>query len=63
MPCDKYLLMLESDNARLPRPANCSDAVYALMTECWRRNPEERPVWDRIVARMDRLHKGEDSQI
>nr|XP_047123959.1 uncharacterized protein LOC101239033 isoform X4 [Hydra vulgaris] len=28
---------------RLPKPDNCSDAVYTLMLKCWETNPDDRP--------------------
>lgn len=45
---------------RLPRPASCPAEVYALMLECWRSSPEERPAFAALQETLDaarrRLH-------
>ncbi|XP_037665409.1 non-receptor tyrosine-protein kinase TNK1 isoform X3 [Choloepus didactylus] len=40
-----YLILqrLEKDRARLPRPALCSRALYALALRCWAPHPADRP--------------------
>ncbi|XP_006873403.1 PREDICTED: tyrosine-protein kinase Srms [Chrysochloris asiatica] len=45
---------------RLPRPAACPAEVYALMLECWKSSPEERPTFtvlqEKLSASYRRLH-------
>ncbi|XP_072048570.1 tyrosine-protein kinase receptor Tie-1-like [Amphiura filiformis] len=39
-----------SEGYRMPKPASLDNAVYHLMTECWNKNPEERPSFAHIAA-------------
>ena len=39
-------------HARLPLPAGCPPALSALMAECWRRAPEERPSFAQVLPRL-----------
>lgn len=38
---------------RLPRPASCPAEVYALMLECWRSGPEERPAFATLQEKLN----------
>ena len=37
---------------RFPRPEECPDNVYELITQCWSDFPPKRPTFDNIVERM-----------
>ena len=39
-------------HARLPLPAGCPPALSALIDECWRRAPEERPSFAQVLPRL-----------
>ena len=34
---------------RLPKPADCPDDVYNIMTKCWAADPTERPSFSKII--------------
>ncbi|ETN59928.1 hypothetical protein AND_008464 [Anopheles darlingi] len=38
---------------RLERPENCTAEVYALMLQCWREDPAERPTFEQISKQLD----------
>jgi hypothetical protein len=42
-------------HARLPLPPGCPPALAALMSECWRRAPEERPAFAHVLPRLRAL--------
>uniref|UniRef100_H0WZA0 Tyrosine-protein kinase n=1 Tax=Otolemur garnettii TaxID=30611 RepID=H0WZA0_OTOGA len=42
---------------RLPRPAACPREVYALMLDCWRASPDERPTFTALQEKLHTLHQ------
>ncbi|CAH0713171.1 unnamed protein product, partial [Brenthis ino] len=40
---------------RMPRPPNCSTALYDLMLSCWNERPRARPTFSELHARLDDL--------
>uniref|UniRef100_M3YAC9 Tyrosine-protein kinase n=1 Tax=Mustela putorius furo TaxID=9669 RepID=M3YAC9_MUSPF len=42
---------------RLPRPAPCPAEVYALMLECWKGSPEERPAFAALQEKLSAAHR------
>lgn len=45
---------------RMPKPGHLDDDIYALMTECWDKEPDRRPTFEsisRIVKRLENCHK------
>lgn len=47
---------------RLPQPAGCDAAVYAVMEDCWQREPSRRPEMQELVARFRQLLEVEDKK-
>ena len=43
---------LERGN-RLEKPELCPYEIYGIMTDCWRRNPMERPTFQRLKLRLE----------
>nr|XP_054760060.1 tyrosine kinase receptor Cad96Ca-like [Lytechinus pictus] len=40
---------------RLPRPEHCSQDIYDLMKECWAYDPDERPTFSKVKARLENM--------
>ncbi|XP_028967596.1 proto-oncogene tyrosine-protein kinase receptor Ret [Galendromus occidentalis] len=40
---------------RMYQPDNCSDQLYAVMRDCWRPDPNERPSFRLLAQKFDRL--------
>uniref|UniRef100_A0A8C5HYW1 Tyrosine-protein kinase n=1 Tax=Gouania willdenowi TaxID=441366 RepID=A0A8C5HYW1_GOUWI len=38
---------------RMPKPDNCPDGLYNIMTVCWRENPEDRPTFEYLRCVLD----------
>ena len=47
---------------RLPRPDNCPADVYALMQDCWRWAPGERPNFIDVHKRLETALLGSQSK-
>ena len=43
---------LERGN-RLEKPSLCPDKIYTIMTDCWKREPMERPTFKHLKSRLD----------
>ncbi|XP_068755364.1 myoblast growth factor receptor egl-15-like isoform X3 [Montipora capricornis] len=50
---NKQLLENLKAGYRLEKPDMCTDPVYALMTDCWNQDPDERPSFQRLYKRLD----------
>lgn len=50
------LLMHLAEGNRLDQPGNCSDHLYELMNACWKEDPEDRPGFADIVAKLEPSH-------
>ena len=46
-----------SEGYQLSIPQNCPDEVYAMMLDCWRVKPKERPSFKNIFESLDELLK------
>ena len=46
-----------SNGYRLSLPQNCPDEVYAVMLDCWRVEPKERPSFKNLFETLDDLLK------
>lgn len=33
---------------RMPKPANCTEALYEVMRTCWHEGPEKRPTFEHL---------------
>jgi serine/threonine protein kinase len=42
---------------RLLRPVNCPDHLYSIMKECWSQDPNIRPTFEALKAKLDNLVK------
>ncbi|NP_001290243.1 tyrosine-protein kinase Lck [Larimichthys crocea] len=40
-------------NYRMPKPDNCSDGLYNVMSLCWRENPEDRPTFEYLRSVLE----------
>ncbi|XP_068728102.1 uncharacterized protein [Montipora capricornis] len=49
----KQLLESLKRGYRLEKPDMCTNHVYALMTDCWNQDPDERPSFQRLYRRLD----------
>ncbi|XP_017567920.1 tyrosine-protein kinase Lyn-like [Pygocentrus nattereri] len=38
---------------RMPRPENCPNKLYEIMTSCWKAEPEERPTFDYMQSILE----------
>lgn len=52
----------EDKNFIHPKPADCSDVLYSLLTDCWKREPVDRPSFEDILTRLGRI-MNESSQL
>lgn len=50
-----HLIELLKNNGRLPRPEGCPDEIYAIMTECWNNNVNQRPSFRDLSLRVDQI--------
>jgi len=46
--CDAVL-----EGYRLPKPSNCPDRLYKLMTQCWQKEPKDRPSFEEIYDELE----------
>ena len=47
---------------RMPRPENCPEGLYNVMTRCWKNRPEERPTFEYIQSVLDDFYTATESQ-
>ncbi|XP_037668327.1 tyrosine-protein kinase HCK isoform X2 [Choloepus didactylus] len=47
---------------RMPRPEHCPEALYSIMTRCWKNRPEERPTFEYIQSVLDDFYTATESQ-
>nr|XP_054761151.1 tyrosine-protein kinase receptor Tie-1-like [Lytechinus pictus] len=40
---------------QMPRPRHCAQEVYAVMTDCWAKDPTNRTNFDRILKDLERI--------
>lgn len=52
---NRELFKLLKSGYRMDKPAICSDALYELMLDCWRADPEERPSFEQLITRMEQM--------
>lgn len=48
------------DGYRMPKPSHLDDEIYALMSECWKKEANDRPTFEFIsstIGRLQRCHK------
>ena len=48
MPLTQVAIGVAKEGLRLEQPAECPDALYALMHQCWQHNPEDRVRFETI---------------
>lgn len=41
-----------TEGYRLERPDECPDAVYSIMLSCWHADPEQRPTFASLKAKL-----------
>ncbi|KXJ23083.1 Fibroblast growth factor receptor 3 [Exaiptasia diaphana] len=54
IPLEKLFELLKS-GYRMEKPVNCDDNMYAIMLECWRDDPFQRPTFTQLVKEMDAM--------
>ncbi|XP_043753890.1 proto-oncogene tyrosine-protein kinase receptor Ret-like [Cervus elaphus] len=52
IPPERLFNLLKTDY-RMERPDNCSEEMYSLMLQCWKREPDKRPVFADISKDLD----------
>ncbi|MFH4974475.1 hypothetical protein AB6A40_001184 [Gnathostoma spinigerum] len=53
---DKDLLNYLQEGSRLEKPASCSNEIYDVMMECWKRNPADRPSFTYLCEYLSELN-------
>ncbi|XP_077870154.1 tyrosine-protein kinase-like [Saccoglossus kowalevskii] len=38
---------------RMPKPRNCIEKMYTLMTDCWKKDPSSRPSYEQIIRTLE----------
>jgi len=38
---------------RHPQPADCPDALYAIMRDCWKKDAQQRPTFEYLFQTLD----------
>lgn len=59
----KDLVATLESGYRMPKPPNCSDALYKAMMACWEMDPKDRPTFASLRDRMERLHAVERGEM
>ncbi|CDQ71938.1 unnamed protein product [Oncorhynchus mykiss] len=47
---------------RMPRPENCPNELYDIMTTCWKSKPDDRPTFDYIQSVLDDFYTATEGQ-
>ncbi|KAM9427135.1 tyrosine-protein kinase Lyn-like [Salvelinus alpinus] len=47
---------------RMPRPGNCPNELYDIMTTCWKSKPDDRPTFDYIQSVLDDFYTATEGQ-
>uniref|UniRef100_A0A8C8GIT4 Tyrosine-protein kinase n=1 Tax=Oncorhynchus tshawytscha TaxID=74940 RepID=A0A8C8GIT4_ONCTS len=47
---------------RMPRPENCPNELYDIMTSCWKSKPDDRPTFDYIQSVLDDFYTATEGQ-
>ena len=48
---------------RMEQPDSCPHEFYAIMTDCWKRNPDERPFFSQLVHRTEQIITDRSGQV
>ncbi|XP_071800220.1 scavenger receptor cysteine-rich type 1 protein M130-like isoform X2 [Asterias amurensis] len=59
---ESMVLRLE-DGYRMPKPSNCDENIYDLMTQCWQEDPGDRPSFKKLVSILTRMTTGNTDQV
>jgi hypothetical protein len=51
----QQLVALLSDCVRMEKPDYCPAEIYVIMLECWNENPKERPSFEVLYAKLQKL--------
>lgn len=54
VPFEKLCDLL-NDGYRMEKPVNCTEQLYRLMSDCWKRDPSSRPTFSAIVSELSQL--------
>jgi len=46
-----------SSGYRMPKPSDCPEEIYELMTSCWNADPKSRPTFKQLYDSIDRMYK------
>ncbi|XP_078344448.1 uncharacterized protein LOC144630040 [Oculina patagonica] len=52
---NKELYKLLKTGYRMDKPDMCSDELYALMLDCWKEDPEERPSFEQLISTLETM--------
>ncbi|XP_072023822.1 uncharacterized protein [Amphiura filiformis] len=59
----KYMIPLLRSGYRMSKPNNCLNEMYAIMTQCWHKDPEERPPFDELTPKLYRMLEDEETYL
>ncbi|XP_033636449.1 tyrosine-protein kinase receptor Tie-1-like isoform X3 [Asterias rubens] len=48
---------------RMPKPINCGEKTYDLMTQCWQEDPGDRPSFTKLVSTLMTMTTGNTDQV
>ena len=46
---------------RMPKPVDCNDLLYAIMLDCWKSEPAERPTFETLQWRLEDFFVNSDA--
>ena len=47
----------------MERPTDCEDQYYEIMVQCWEKNPDERPTFEKLAEKLDTYFEEQKNQI
>ena len=56
LPAEELFSFLDDDK-RMECPSTCPKELYAIMLECWKRSPYERPIFGQLSERIGNCMK------
>lgn len=54
---NRELCRLLKSGYRMAKPDICSDELYELMLDCWKEEPDERPSFEQLIPKLEKMLK------
>eukprot|EP00058_Branchiostoma_floridae_P025581 XP_002611071.1 hypothetical protein BRAFLDRAFT_206059 [Branchiostoma floridae] len=51
----KQMMDMIKNGGRLEQPLHCPDEIFAVMQDCWKTQPEDRPTFPQLKTNLDRI--------